>query len=302
MRKFLLASAALAMVAACGGDKTPADTKPPVTAETAAKPTPETVGPAQGSIAWAVAGDWRGDGETARDDQRNPIETLEFFGIQPDHKVVEIWPGGGWYTNILAPYLAVGGGKLVAVGFDVEALEGDRRTRAEERVSAFKETYSDPRYGTIEHSAFSKTSGALTDAGSADAVLTFRNVHNWMGGGYPNKLFEDAFVALKPGGILGVVEHRLPSAATQSADAASGYVHEDFVIALAEAAGFELVSKSEINANPLDTADHPYGVWTLPPVSRTQDREGNSVEDFDASVYEAIGESDRMTLKFVKPS
>lgn len=249
-----------------------------------------------------VASPFRSEAEKARDAWRNPVETLEFFGIGSDDKVVEIWPGGGWYTNILAPWLASGGGTLVAAGFDVAAItDPDRRARMETRLAEFRNTYSDPRFGTIEYSAFSASSGPLTEPGSADAVLTFRNIHNWMAGGYTEKFFRDAYDALKPGGTLGVVEHRLPSTQTQDPIAASGYVHEDFVKSMAQMAGFEFVGSSEINANPLDTADHPFGVWTLPPNSAVSARDGSTVEGFDPAKYSAIGESDRMTLKFRKP-
>mgnify|MGYP006281378125 CR=1 FL=1 len=297
-------------LAACG---TATDTDPADTAETAgdtgmeaseaAAPAGETSEEAaHGSLEWAMAGDWRSDDDRARDTARNPAETLAFLEVDPADKVVELWPGGGWYTRILAPYLAVGGGQLVAAGWDPAAFEAERRTRIEERNTAFQEAFSDQDlYGDIEFTVFSANSPALTEPGSADVVLTFRNLHNWMSGGYADKFYEDAFEALKPGGILGVVEHRLPSTMEQDPTASSGYVHEDFVKAAAERAGFEFVASSEINANPADTADHPFGVWTLPPVSRTSDRDGNTPEGFDAAAYEAIGESDRMTLKFRKP-
>lgn len=249
----------------------------------------------------ALESDTRSAEERARDSFRNPAETLEFFEVEPDHKVVELWPGGGWYSNILAPYLASGEGTLVAAGWDADAFEGERRDRIIERLNAYKANYDDPKFGNIEHSAFSGSSGPLTEDGTADVVLTFRNIHNWMSGGYTEKFFTDAYAALKPGGVLGVVEHRLPSTAEQDPKGASGYVHEDYVKALALAAGFEFAGASEINANPADTADHPFGVWTLPPNSRSADRDGNTPADFDASIYEAIGESDRMTLKFTKP-
>ncbi len=212
--------------------------------------------------------------------------------------MVEIWPGGGWYTQILAPYLKQGGGTLIAAGFDPARSEGSRSA-----VERFAETYvSNPDiYGTITVTILSAESTEIAPAASADFVLTFRNIHNWMSGGYEAAVFRQAYDALKPGGVLGVVEHRLPSAMTQDPSATSGYVHEDYVKALAEAAGFEFVAASEINANPADTADHPFGVWTLPPSSYTADREGNTPEGFAPEPYKAIGESDRMTLKFVKP-
>ena len=150
--------------------------------------------------------------------------------------------------------------------------------------------------------AFSAASGPLTAEGTADVVLTFRNIHNWMSGGYTEKFFADAYSALKPGGVLGVVEHRLPSTQAQDPKATSGYVHEDYVKALATAAGFEFVEASEINANPADTADHPFGVWTLPPSKRTAPAGKPADPAFDRTKYDVIGESDRMTLRFVKPA
>ncbi|MEL6725540.1 MAG: hypothetical protein AAFP81_08840 [Pseudomonadota bacterium] len=299
MKSIWMLSASAVLLAACsGGTEAPAET---VEAET--PPPAELIEAGPLSLAEAVAGDWRSDNEKARDGWRNPAETLEFFEIEPSDTVVEIWPGGGWYTNVLAPYLASGDGQLVAAVWDVNVFEGERLERIEQRIADFKAVYEADAdlFGTIEYSAFSAESGALAEAGTADAVLTFRNVHNWMGNDYTAKFFTDAYEALKPGGIVGVVEHRLPSSTEQDPRAASGYVHEDFVKAMAAAAGLEFVEGSEINANPADTADHPFGVWTLPPVSRTTDREGNAPEGFDAAAYALIGESDRMTLKFVKP-
>jgi predicted methyltransferase len=293
MRNIVCTLAGFAILAACQ----PADLNEPAPA-----PVPAAEVPAD-PLAAAISGDWRSPEEKARDVWRHPQETLTFFGVKPQHKVVEVWPGGGWYTNILAPYLASGGGTLVAAGLDPSAIKDDaeRRARAETRLAEFKKAYSDPRYGVIEHSAFSNVSGPLTAPGTADAVLTFRNVHNWMGQNYADKFFRDAYAALKPGGVLGVVEHRLPSAQTQDPTAASGYVHEDYVKSLAAAAGFQFIDGSEINANPADTADHPCGVWSLPPVSRAPTEDCAKVENYDPAKYKAIGESDRMTLKFVKP-
>lgn len=296
--QLLLGTAALVMAACAGETDSPAETLEPET-----PPIIEEVESAPLTLAEAVAGDWRSDDEKARDAWRNPAETLSFFEVEPGESVVEIWPGGGWYTNVLAPYLASGDGTLIAAVWDTNVFEGERLARIEQRIADFKAVYeADPElFGTLEYSAFSAESGPLAAEGSVDTVLTFRNVHNWMGGDYTAKFFTDAYAALKPGGVLGVVEHRLPSSAEQNPRAASGYVHEDFVRALAAAAGFEFVESSEINANPNDTTDHPFGVWTLPPVSRTADREGNTVDGFDPAIYAAIGESDRMTLKFKKP-
>jgi predicted methyltransferase len=295
MKHLCLAAAALAALVAC----TPALKAAPAPAAPEVPAAPVLLSP----LEIAIAGDWRPAADTARDVWRHPKETLEFFGVQPNHKVVEVWPGGGWYTQILGPYLATGGGTLVAAGFDVASVTDnpERKARLETRLAEFKTTYGDPRYGTIAYSAFSGASGPLTEAASADVVLSFRNVHNWMASEYADKFFTDAFAALKPGGTLGIVEHRLPSTATQDPKALTGYVHEDYVKALALAAGFEFVEASEINANPADTADHPFGVWTLPPNSTVADDEGKAPEGFDPAKYQAIGESDRMTLKFRKP-
>lgn len=295
---WMLGTSAMILAACSGGNEAPAGT---LEAET--PPPVEIVEAGPLSLSDAVAGDWRSDDEKARDAWRNPAETLAFFDIQPSDTVIEIWPGGGWYTNILAPYLASGDGQMIAAVWDVNVLEGERLERIQQRIADFKAVYEADAdlFGTLEYSAFSAQSGPLVDADSVDAILTFRNVHNWMGGDYSPKFFSDAYSALKPGGTLGVVEHRLPSSTEQDPRGSTGYVHEDFVKAMAASAGFEFVEASEINANPADTADHPFGVWTLPPVSRSTDREGNSVEGFDADAYLAIGESDRMTLKFVKP-
>ena len=295
MKQLLILAASAMTLAAC----TPAKTPAPASVETAVAVVEEQ--PVM-TLAEAVASDLRSAEEKARDAWRHPIETLEFFGVSPNMKVVEVWPGGGWYTNILAPWLASGGGTLVAAGFDAASIEDpERRARTEARLAEFRAAYADPKFGTIEHTAFSATSGPLTADATADVVLTFRNIHNWMSGGYTEKFFADAYAALKPGGVLGVVEHRLPSTQVQDPKATSGYVHEDFVKGLAAAAGFEFVGASEINANPADTADHPFGVWTLPPNSATTNRDGSTVEGFDPAKYQAIGESDRMTLKFRKP-
>ena len=295
MKTLLLVAVSALALAAC----TPAKTPAPASVE-AATVAAETA-PAM-TLAEAVASDLRSEEEKARDVWRSPAMTLEFFGVEADDKVVEVWPGGGWYTNILAPWLASGGGTLVAAGFDAASIEdAERRARTEQRLAEFKATYADPKFGTIEHTAFSAASGPLTGDGTADVVLTFRNIHNWMSGGYTEKFFADAYTALKPGGVLGVVEHRLPSTQAQDPKATSGYVHEDYVKALAAAAGFEFVEASEINANPADTADHPFGVWTLPPNNASTGRDGAAVEGFDPEKYKAIGESDRMTLKFRKP-
>lgn len=291
---------ALALVACSGEQATPA-----LEIETPPPPSAAEEMPAATTLADIVDGVWRADAEKARDQFRHPIETLEFFGVEAGDTVVEIWPGGGWYTNILAPWLATGDGKLIAAHWDPTSFEdAERRAGIEKRIADFAAVYAaDPdRFGTVEMTSFGANSPVFAEPESVDAVLTFRNVHNWMSGDFTAKAFEDAYTALKPGGVLGVVEHRLPSSAEQPPRGTSGYVHEDFVKAMAAAAGFEFVAASEINANPADTADHPFGVWTLPPISADTNRDSTEVEGFDPAKYLAIGESDRMTLKFVKPA
>lgn len=252
--------------------------------------------PETGSLAWAVAGEWRGDA-IARDVSRNPRETLEFFGLDPSGTVIEIWPAGGWYTQILAPWIAANGGTYVAAHFPTA---GNPQTQA--FVDGYVERFAAPLFGEIEVAEFGPETAAIVPDGSADAVLTFRNVHNWMARGFEEKAFADFYAALRPGGILGVVEHRLPASQPQDPRAANGYVQEDYVIALAAEAGFELVGSSELNANPADSADHPFGVWTLPPVSRTSPPGEEPDPEFDRAPFDAIGESDRMTLLFRKPA
>lgn len=253
--------------------------------------------PGSANLADAIAGDWR-QAEAGRDAERHPVETLEFFGIDPSGTIIEIWPGSGWYTDILAPWIAGNGGQYVAAHFAASSESASRRNSR----TAFEAHIADPAiFGTVRMTDFGQHSGALVEPGTADAVLTFRNVHNWMMFGYAEKAFDDFYAALRPGGVLGVVDHRLPSTREQDPQAGSGYVQQAYVIALAEEAGFELVSSSEINANPADTADHPFGVWTLPPVRQSSARGEETGPDFDREHYDEIGESDRMTLLFRKP-
>ncbi len=254
--------------------------------------------PAYGSLQWAVAGEWRTDQERARDTWRKPADTLSFFGVEGSDTVVELYPGGGWYTAVLGPYLKAGGGKLYAAHFDPASSDYARTN-----LEAFRAAFVDrpETFGDITVTVASKTSEGVAPDGSADVVLTFRNVHNWMMGGFADKMFADAFRALKPGGVLGIEEHRLPSARDQDPTGSTGYVQESFVIQLAEAAGFQFVGSSEINANPADTADHPLGVWMLPPTLRAPKSDDPLAATYSADVYKAIGESDRMTLKFMKP-
>jgi predicted methyltransferase len=239
----------------------------------------------------ALAGDHRLAENRARDVYRHPLQTLLFFGIKPDMSVVEVWPGaGGWYTEVLAPLLAERG-KLYAA--QVAAAPGNAFVTANLKSFADKLTARPDIYGKVEVTALGGGNEAIAPPGSADLVVTFRNLHNWMSLGLAPEAFAAMYQALKPGGILGVVEHRGDPAKPQDPRAASGYVNEEYAIALIEAAGFELVARSEINANPRDTKDYAQGVWTLPPNYRLGKR--------DREKYEAIGESDRFTLKFRKP-
>ena len=241
-----------------------------------------------------------GGGEAAaRDEWRHPRETLEFFQIDPSSTIVEIWPGGGWYSDVLGPWIAANGGTYVAAHFPADAASNyQQRSRAafETRVE------NNALYGEPQLVNFSADGGLEIEDGSADAVLTFRNVHNWMNNGFAERAFAEFYDALRPGGVLGVVEHRLPSSREQDPMSANGYVQQAYVIAMAEEAGFELVDTSEINANPADTADHPLGVWTLPPVRRSPQEGDEGYEDFEREHFDAIGESDRMTLLFRKPA
>lgn len=290
----LISAAGLALVA-CGGGNEPTD---PQTTETGAAETEtvETPDTAEAPLNLAeVIADPRRTEESPRDQYRHPQETLEFFEVGPNQRVAEIWPG--WYTNVLAPYLAANDGTYVAVQYPTGVNE-----RLDARVQAYKDTYSDTSvYGDIEYGAFIKDSGPILPAESVDTILTFRNVHNWMGGGYADQAFEEFYAALKPGGLLGVVEHRLPETASQDPRGSSGYVQESYIKDMAARAGFEFVAASEINANPKDTADHPMGVWTLQPSSRLPEEGSEEAVDFEADLYKNIGESDRATLKFRKP-
>ena len=264
-----------------------------------AQPAENPGGAKRGSLDWAVAGDWRIPEEKTRDGARHPAETLQFFGVKPSDTVVEIWPGGGWYTAVLGPYLKEGGGKLIAA--EIDPASG---AEAKQDVAAYTAAFiSKPQtFGAIQLSVAGKESPGVAPDGAADAVLTFRNVHNWMAGGYADKMFKDFYRALKPGGVLGVEEHRLPSRQDQDLTARSGYVSQAYVIQLAEAAGFKFEADSEINANPKDKADHPLGVWMLPPNMRAPAPGTPEAKTYDPASYKAIGESDRMTLRFRKPA
>ncbi|WP_448582428.1 class I SAM-dependent methyltransferase [Thermaurantiacus sp.] len=238
----------------------------------------------------AIAGPWRSEANRARDRYRHPKETLLFFGFRPDMTVIEIAPGGGWYTEILAPALK-GRGQYIAAHNNPAVSPAAAKARAD-----FLQRFRDREvYGQVNVVNFGRgIMSSMAAPNSVDLIVTFRSIHGFIGNNVADEAFRAFYTVLKPGGRLGIEQHRqredrpnLPGANQ------GGYVKESQVIALAEAAGFRLVGRSEINANPRDTADWPDGVWTLPPTLALGDK--------DRAKYEAIGESDRMTLVFEKP-
>jgi len=241
--------------------------------------------PARNAIAKAVAATSRTPANVARDPSRHPAQTLAFFGVKPTDTVVELIPGGGWYTEVLAPYLGARGTYYAASGWE-KGLGGIKRLQAANPAA----------YSKVKLAAFPAAAGEpVVPAGSADVVLTFRNIHNlrFAGVDRTQAAFAEMFRMLKPGGTLGIVEHRLPEARDAAAEEKSGYMKVSSVVRFAKQAGFQVVGMSEVNANPKDTADYPGGVWTLPP--------SYQLKDVDRAKYTAIGESDRMTIRFVKP-
>jgi predicted methyltransferase len=250
----------------------------------------------------AVAGDWRSADEISRDRYRHPVESLTFWGLKPGMAVLEVQPGGGWWTNILAPYARATGGRLYVTSADLanpKLSEAARKARAdfEARYAAKPDTF-----GKLEYVDWGAVSRSLP-ANTFDLILTARSIHGWMqqGPDVAQQTFAEFHKALKPGGILAVEQHRAnPTGGAEKPE--TGYVSEQHVIDLAQKAGFKLAARSEINANPKDTKDHPFGVWTLPPALYSTPYGSGKPDDpnFDHSKYLAIGESDRMTLKFVK--
>jgi predicted methyltransferase len=244
----------------------------------------------------AIAGEHRSAENRARDRYRHPKETLAFFGFRPDMTVVEIWPSGGWYTEILAPALR-DEGKLYAAQYSPNPDFAYQRRYFGAFLTMLGSHPDVYREVTVTHLGFPYEL-EVAPRESADLIVTFRNVHNWFGEGYgPDDArlgFVAMFDALKPGGVLGIVDHRWPDSGTEDPLAANGYISEDRTIAFAEGAGFEFAGRSDINRNPRDTHNHPEGVWTLPP--------SLALGDQDRKRYLEIGESDRYTLKFVKPA
>ncbi len=243
-----------------------------------------------GSLDQILAGAWRSDANKARDAYRHPKQTLDFFGVKPGDTLIEITPGGGWYTEVLAPLLKGAGNYVAAIPIDANAEGGSRgndkfRAKLQENAKDF---------GDVKLAEFDPKAPVLGAPATADVVLTFRNAHNWVQADTAPAMFTSFFAVLKPGGTLGVVDHRAAAGADVDKIKESGYLPQDFVIKLATDAGFKLVDQSEINANAKDTKDYAKGVWTLPPTF--------AMKDEDREKYAAIGESDRMTLKFAKPA
>ena len=302
-RPLLLAFATMFALAACNEAAPPAPAPAPAPVpEAAAPPPPEPVPAPAPEAAYApdaaldaaLAGAARTEENKARDMWRHPRETLGFFGVQPTQTIVEVTPGGGWYSEILAPYLR-DNGRYVGVVVDPTktSSEGSKNYYSKSNDDLRAKFAANPAaYDKATLVEFDPAAPVFGEPGSADVVLTFRNVHNWMQNAQAQAMFDGFYAVLKPGGTLGVVEHRA-NADVPEGDR-SGYVSENQVVTFAKNAGFEWVDGSDINANPKDTKDHPNGVWTLPPVSRVPEGE-------DGQKYKDIGESDRMTLKFVKP-
>ncbi|HEX8790385.1 MAG TPA: hypothetical protein VF765_05490 [Polyangiaceae bacterium] len=274
----------LVLAAACGSSV------PPTVPSASSAGTPDAATDAK--LRASLTGGQRTDKEKARDVYRHPLETLEFFGLRDDMTVVEISPGGGWYTAVLAPVLR-DKGKLFVAGGDPN---GDPKSEGARDAKALQARFQQmPQAFDRVQPVVVKPDVSFGPAESADMVLTFRNFHNWVGDPIMDKILAASFAVLKHGGVLGVTDHRAkpggPTDAKTVGD--TGYIPEDYVIQTIEHAGFKLAGKSEVNANPKDTKDYPKGVWTLPPTYELGDQ--------DHAKYEAIGESDRMTLKFVKP-
>ena len=266
-------------IAGCGDNRSAADAPP------------------AGSLGWAIAGPWRIDAD--RDTYQHPLQTLLFWGLQGDMTVLEILPGLGWYTSILAPYLNANGGHLIAAGFDPRGGTMAQRETLANWEARF--THDPELYGEIARTAV-REGAPLAPANSVDLAILSNNVHTLMAEGVAEQVFHAVRDALKPGGAFGVEQHRAASTGLQDPLAGTGYVQEAYVKALAQEAGFEFVAASDVNANPRDTRDHPFGVWTLPPTYQSAPLGAPDDPGFDTAPYEAIGESDRMTLKFRKPT
>ncbi|MBM0108076.1 class I SAM-dependent methyltransferase [Steroidobacter sp. S1-65] len=286
------ALAMLTALSACSKQE-PATQTPPVA---------ETQPVAEDALVASINGEWRSADDKSRDVYRHPKEALEFWGLAPGMTILEVQPGGGWWSDILAAYAKATGGQYYATAADLDNPELSEAARQGRKDFEARFAAKPDVYGTVQFVNFGPKSAPLPE-NTFDFALTARSFHGWMGNGLTDKYLKDLYGALKPGGILAIEQHRA-NPGEQDPKAPSGYVTEAYVIEQAQKAGFELVERSEINANAKDTKDHPFGVWTLPPTKRTRPySEGADAHDpnFDRAKYDAIGESDRMTLKFRKP-
>jgi predicted methyltransferase len=298
LRSYLPLAAALLLIlpgfsTAAHGQAAPASTAAVETDQPADELVPPTSASdfTSSALDGVLADSWRSQHNRARDVYRHPKETLQFFGIRPDQSVVEITPGGGWYSEILAPLLHDNGRYVAAV----QQPEGDEGEAARDDDALHRKFAADTaHYGNAQFVQFDPRAPVFGAPASVDLVLTFRNVHNWVMAQTAPVMFKAFFAVLKPGGVLGVVDHRADDSASLETVKSSGYLPTRFVVKLATDAGFVLDQDSEINANPKDTKDYPKGVWTLPPTL--------TLGEQDRAKYLAIGESDRMTLRFIKPS
>jgi predicted methyltransferase len=246
----------------------------------------------------AVDGAWRLPGDRARDGVRHPIQSFEFWRIKPSMTVVEIRPGAGYWTDMLAPYLAAGGGKLIVTSGDPDKMSEAQKAGLARYLKRYQDNPA--LYGTLDVGVFAANSDKLLAApGSVDLIISSRNFHGFVLQNIKDYALKSMFDALKPGGLVAIEQHR--GDARRPQNASSGYLRQDWVIAQMRQAGFEFVASSEFNANPNDTKDHPFGVWTLPPTLQTAPSGQPANPNFDNSKYKAIGESDRMTLLFAKP-
>jgi predicted methyltransferase len=290
MKSRVILGLAAVLLASCSGGSVPAN------AQVQDQPANGLVPPTTASdftatrLDQVLAGDWRSPDHKARDVYRHPKATLQFFGVRPDQTVIEITPGGGWYSEVLAPLLHDNGHYIAAIAKPTGEGEASRdKTGLKAKFAA-----DAAHYGKAQILEFDPKAPVFGAPGSADVVLTFRNVHNWVEADTAPLMFKAFFTALRPGGVLGVVDHRAADNASIESVKESGYLPTSYVVKLATDAGFTLEEKSEINANPKDTKDYPKGVWTLPPTL--------TLGEQDKAKYQAIGESDRMTLRFVKPA
>jgi len=289
MKKTAIATLTLCALGALNIAGAAAPTKPAAPAKSA---TPTVDKAFDQKIDQILAGSWRSDKNKARDQYRHPKQTLEFFGLKPGMNLIEITPGGGWYAEVLAPLQKLAGGGYVAAIVTPKKKDGED---AQDKDALSKKFDGDAEhYDKAKVIQFDLKAPNFGAPNSADMVVTFRNVHNWVMADATAAMFKASFDVLKPGGVLGVTDHRAKPGTDLETTKKSGYITEDYVIKMATQAGFTLDAKSEINANPKDTTDHPKGVWTLPPTL--------DLGEQDKAKYLAIGESDRMTLRFVKPA